>query len=201
MNLNIKTLAISSVLAVLAAAPISAHAQYRDRDWRNNNGSRDPYYGRGNNYGRNISDLVARAERASNDFRADYESNGRRYDYRFRGNQDDNARTRIQRMDEALEQLRRSGSDVRNSRSRSYAATAYENARALNRIFDRNDVFNRQTESRWNRIYDLVSEVARAFNVSTNGRYDDRYNNDRYDDRYNGRGNGRGRGNGGRGRG
>lgn len=150
---NLKYAMAAMAAITCAAAPVAAQAQ---RGWRHQTvvvREWQPVSIRG---------IADRAERQSNSLRATFERNFDRYNYnrRFLGDQ---AKKRIQRMDENMEDFRRAVDDHRPWSGRDELNRAIRNARDVERLFDDNPRLRSDLRGKWMDLRDSLNELARIY--------------------------------------
>jgi hypothetical protein len=142
----------------------------------------------------NVSELINRAERTSNEFREAVERRDERQDRREdrddrdwnrnRGRFFDDLEPNVQRMDEAFERLRRVARNDRRDQGRTEMAAVLQHARVVDRYFsgnqfgwgngNRNRYSYRRSgvlDSRWRALRGDINALARLYRLpALNGR-------------------------------
>jgi hypothetical protein len=180
---SFKSMVIAAIAIACMAVPAMSSAQrngdfgqnqdrYGNQDRRGNQNNRWR-----NNTNRALKNLVDHAERASNEFRDDFEHqyrgrdrgrNWQRTDYGYWGS---DLKSDIQRMDEAFEKLRRDvdRSDTRDGSARRSMDAVVRYARQIDREMGRgfgnyrgND---RNLSSDWRSLKGMIDDLSREFGM------------------------------------
>lgn len=160
------------------AAPVIGQAQYRntdvrysqDRRWDGNWQNRRP---QPNRQWRavDIKSLADRAERTSNSLRAAFERDFRRYDL-DRLDPAENAKAKIQRMDENMERFRRAVDSRRPWSGRDELQRAISYAQDVRQLFARHPRIHETIRGHWSRLRDDLNRLADIYNIQgVDGRY------------------------------